>query len=287
MYTSLNAPAIGITGLALPALLTLARDTGFTGLDFDIREARALEAATSRAAVQDLFAAAGVRPGAWGLPVNGVQSDWATDPAELAACAALARALDAPRCATWVPSWNDDRDYAANFACHAAHLRPAAQVLHDHGCRLGLEFLGPKTLRDGKAHGFIHTMDQMLELAAAIGTGNVGLLLDAWHLFTSHGTLADLGRLTAADIVHVRINDAPPGLPFDLVQDTVRHLPLETGVLDLAGFLRGLAALTYDGPVVTEPFNARLNALAARDPAAAAREVASAMSRLWQMSGLA
>jgi sugar phosphate isomerase/epimerase len=115
---------------------------------------------------------------------------------------------------------------------------------------------------------------------------NVGLLMDAWHLFTSGATLADLAALRAQDIVHVHINDAPPGVPFDKVIDTARHLPLETGVLDLPGFIRTLAAMGYDGPVVTEPFSAPLNALAATDPTAAARQVSAAMDRLWDLSGL-
>jgi sugar phosphate isomerase/epimerase len=75
-------------------------------------------------------------------------------------------------------------------------------------------------------------------------------------------------------------------VPFDKVIDTARHLPLETGVLDLPGFMRTLAAMGYDGPVVTEPFSAPLNALAATDPTAAARQVSAAMERLWQLSGL-
>ena len=148
-----------------------------------------------------------------------------------------------------------------------------------------MEFLGPVTLFQGHAHPFIHTMPGMLEIAARIGP-NVGLLLDAWHLFTSGGTLADMTHLRASDIVHVHINDAPIGVPFDKVMDNVRHLPLETGVLDLAGFMRVLARLGYDGPVTTEPFSARLNAVGAADPIAAAREVSAAMDRLWQISGL-
>lgn len=157
-------------------------------------------------------------------------------------------------------------------------------MLADHGCRLGLEFLGPVTLLEGHAHGFIRQMQPMLDMARQIGP-NVGLLLDVWHLFTSGGTLADLGRLTAADIVHLHINDAPRDVPFDRVKDTLRHLPLETGVLDLPGFMRGLAKLGYDGPLATEPFNQRINDVAATDPVAAAREVSMAMDRLWALAG--
>ena len=69
--------------------------------------------------------------------------------------------------------------------------------------------------------------------------------------------------------------------------DTERFLPMQTGALDLVGFMQKLAALDYDGPVTTEPFNQELNALAAEDPQAAAQKVSDAMGQLWQASGLA
>ena len=276
MYKALNCNAIGIKGLTLPETIALARATGFAGVDFDMRQAMALPQA---------FADSGIKPAQWGLPVGGPQSEWAVDLTELDACAKLAADLGSQRCATWVPSWSDSRDLASNTAFHIERLTPVARVLADHGISLGLEFLGPVTLFQGHKYPFIHTMDAMMDMARQIGP-NVGLLMDAWHLFTSGGTLADLAALTAQDIVHVHVNDAPVGVPFDLVVDTVRHLPLETGVLDLPGFLRTLASMGYDGPVVTEPFNARLNAVAATDPTAAATEVSAAMDRLFRLSGL-
>ena len=279
MYKSLNAPAIGIKNMALPDLIALAKSTGFAGVDFDMGEALATPDAPG------LFKAAAIRPAQWGLPVSGVQSEWAVDLALLADCARLAAELGSPRCATWVPSWSDSRDLADNIAVHIDRLTPVARVLADHGCVLGLEFLGPVTLFRDHEFAFIHQMAPMMDMARQIGP-NVGLLLDAWHLFTSGGTLADLARLSARDIVHVHINDAPVGVPFDQASDNVRQLPLETGVLDLPGFMRTLATMGYDGPVTTEPFNARLNAIAARDPGAAAAEVSAAMDRLWRIGGL-
>ena len=128
-------------------------------------------------------------------------------------------------------------------------------------------------------------MGAMLDMAAEIGP-NVGLLLDAWHLYTSGGALTDLETLTPAQIVVVHINDAPKGAAVDSLMDNARHLPLEGGGIDLEGFMRALARIGYDGPVVTEPFNAPLNALAASDPVAAATRVSQAMSRLWARSDL-
>lgn len=285
MYKTLAAPAIGIKDKPLAKVVALAKATGYAGVDYNIREAAALAKATAPAALKALFESAGVKAAAFGLPVEGAQSDWIIDLAALDDMAALAASLGTTRCATWVPSWNDTRDLAENRAYHITQLRPAAAVLARHGISLGLEFLGPKTLRDGHKFGFIWAMGAMLDMAAEIGP-NVGLLLDAWHLYTSGGTLADLAPLTPSQIVVVHINDAPKGVPIDTLMDNARHLPLETGGIDLEGFMRALARIGYDGPVVTEPFNAPLNALAATDPKAAAAQVSKTMSRLWAMSDL-
>ncbi|MDH7571598.1 MAG: TIM barrel protein, partial [Armatimonadota bacterium] len=172
--------------------------------------------------------------------------------------------------------------FAANFQFHVARFAPVARILADHGCRLALEFIGPQTLRNGKRYGFIHTMDGMLALAAAIGE-NVGLLLDAWHLYTSHGTLAEMDLLTNDQVVYVHVNDAPAGVPVDEQKDNVRCLPGETGVIDLPGFLRKLAAIGYDGPVTPEPFSQKLREMSPED---AVRTTAEALRKAWHAAGL-
>ena len=63
-------------------------------------------------------------------------------------------------------------------------------------------------------------------------------------------------------------------------------LPMETGVIDLAGFMRALREMGYDGPVMPEPFSQRINDLAATDPEAAARDAARSMDALWRAAGL-
>jgi sugar phosphate isomerase/epimerase len=286
MYKNLNAGAIGIHNKSLAEVIVLARETGYGGIDFNIREAATLAQEHGVEYVRSLFADNGVLPGQWGLPVAWNQDSWQAELADLPQLAALGVQLGCRRTATWCPSWSDSRDYAANWQWHIERYQPIAKILKEHGCSLGIEFLGPKSLRNGHPYAFIYTLDEMMKLAHDVGTGNVGLLLDAWHLFTSGGTLQDLDRITAADIVTVHINDAPAGIPFDELADTVRCLPLETGVLDLVGFMRKLENLGYDGPVTTEPFNQRINTLAAQDPAAAARAVSEAMDQLWLASGL-
>jgi sugar phosphate isomerase/epimerase len=291
LFKNLSPGAIGIRGLSLAQQIDLAAQAGFDGIDFSIREAAGLADRHGIHYVRDLFEEADVRPGQWGLPVAWRDEDqWQEDLGQLGRLAAVGRELGCTRTATWCPPGSDERDYKENFAWHAARFGAIARVLCDNGCRLGIEFIGPKTLRAKAKYTFIYTLDGMMELARAIadksGTAsdNVGLLLDAWHLYTSGGSIADLDRITAQNVVTVHVNDAPRGLTMAEYIDNDRRLPMETGVIDLPGFVRKLAAMGYDGPVTPEPFSARVNAI--DDPLQAAQLVAEHMEKLWQAGGL-
>lgn len=287
MFKNLRASSIGIRGLPLPDIIQLAAKTGFAGIDFDIREAATLVAQHGLAHVRALFADHQIIPGQWSLPVAWKEdARWQEDLAALPELAAIGVELGCRRTTTWIFPGSDVRPYAENFAWHVNRLRPIAQVLQEQGCHLGIEFVGPKTMRAPHRYPFIYTWREVMQLASEIGTGNVALLLDAWHLYTSGGTLDELDHLTAEDIIVVHISDAPANVPLDEQQDQARCLPLDTGVIDLPGFLRKLQHLGYQGPVTTEPFNRDLNALAAQDPLQAATLVSTRMDQLWQLSGL-
>ncbi|MDE2819654.1 MAG: sugar phosphate isomerase/epimerase [Chloroflexota bacterium] len=285
MYKTLSPGAIGIRGQSLQENLSLAAQTGFEGLDFSIQEAAQIAEAHGVDAVRALFEDAGVKYGAWGAPVNWQGEGWRDDVAALPKLAELAAELGADRCSTWCPPTSTERAFDANFAWHVERLGAIAEVLKTFGIRFGIEFIGPQSLRPADQHDFIHNMESMLALAAAIGTGNVGLLLDAWHLYTSGGAVDDLDKISNADIVNVHVNDAPLGLTMATYNDHDRRLPTETGVLPIEAFMKKLIELGYDGPVTPEPFSKRLNAM--DDPLEAARETAARMTRLWQVAGLA
>ncbi|HKG26915.1 MAG TPA: sugar phosphate isomerase/epimerase family protein [Thermomicrobiales bacterium] len=287
MQKTLAPGAIGVKGLTLAETIDLAAASGFDSIVFDIREAERLADADGVDAVRSLFARAGVQPGYWGLPVAWRDDEKsAADLEALPKRAALARDLGCTRVTTGVMPGSNDLTFDENYAFVVERLRPPAQILADAGCRLGIEFIAPKTLRSTFKHEFIYNLPQTMELATTIGTGNVGLLLDAWHLYTSHGTNADIEGVSADDVVVVHVNDAPPGIPIDEQQDLVRALPLETGVLDIVGFMHALQRIGYDGPVMPEPFSKRLEELGASDPLAAAREAGRSMDALWMAAGL-
>jgi len=284
MFTSLSTGTLGFSA-PLEEALGLARTNGFDGLDLSMGELQRLAGESSIQDVRDRFSAAGVRPGGWGLAVDFRNDDAAYQQglAELPALAALAQGLGSPWCSTWILPFSDELDYEANMRRHAERLRPVAQTLADHGCRLGLEFVGPKTLRAGHRHEFIHTIAGALELGERIGTGNTGLLLDCFHWYTAHGTAEDLAGLSAEQVVYVHVNDAVGGRGPDEQIDNQRMLPGTGGVIDITEFLQALQRMGYDGPVAVEPFNAEINALPEPERVRLAGE---SLARIWAQAGL-
>lgn len=226
--------------------------------------------------------ARGVRYGAAGLPVEFRRDEdrFRSDLAGLPKTAGLMNQLGVTRVATWVMPGHNELTYLQNFKMLEQRFREVAKILKDNDIRLGLEFVGPRTSRSRFRFAFICTHPEMMELAEAIGTGNVGLLLDSWHWYTSHGTVDELLGLSAKDIVHVHVNDAPSGVAVDEQVDSRRALPVTTGVIDLKGFVNALAKIGYDGPVECEPFDQELRQM---EDDAAVQKTAAALRRAWDL----
>ncbi len=224
----------------------------------------------------------GIRYGAAGLPVE-FRRDEATfksGMAQLPKRAALLKQLGVTRVATWITPGHNELTYLQNFKMLETRFREVAKVLQDNDLRLGLEFVGPRTSREKFRFPFACTQVDMMELVEAVGTGNVGLLLDSWHWYTSHGTVKELERLSNKDIVHVHVNDAPAGVEVDQQIDNRRKLPVTTNVIDLKGFINTLVKIGYDGPVECEPFDQELRKM---DQAAIVQTTADSLKRLWEL----
>jgi sugar phosphate isomerase/epimerase len=173
------------------------------------------------------------------------------------------------RMTTYVMPCHDSLTYLNNFKLHASRIREVARVLKDSSVRLGLEYVGPRTLMVSRRYPFIHSMAEMKDLIGEIGTGNVGMLVDSFHWWTSGDTEADILALKNDEVVSVDLNDAAAGVPREQQIDGKRELPTATGVIDLATFLNALNKIGFDGPVRVEPFNKAVNALP-KDEACAA-----------------
>lgn len=285
MYPALSPSNIGVRANSLDEAIAAARTGGFEGVEINPREIAGLARERSSAYVQDLFTSAGLRPAAWALPTawRGGQDEFEESLSELQGLARAAAKIGCPRAYTWILPGSDERPFEDNYRFHVERLAPIARVLADHGCLLGLEFVGTKTIRDGMRHEFVHTMGGMLELAADVGH-NAGLLLDCWHWYTSGGTRDEILALHREQVVYVHVNDAPAGVPADERLDNVRALPGETGVIDIVGFLRALRTIGYDGPVTPEPFKKELADLPSDE--ARLRAVAAAMDEIFGQAGL-
>ncbi len=186
------------------------------------------------------------------------------------------------RVGTWIMPTHDSLTYIQNFKQHVRRLREVALIAEGHGMRLGLEYVGTKSLWSSKAFPFVHTMVETQELIADIGNPNVGFVLDSWHWWTAEEGSADILALRNEDVVSCDLNDAPGGIPRDKQHDTSRELPLATGVIPIKDFLETLVQIGYNGPVRAEPFNKRLNALSNEE---ACSETIIAMRKAFSVVG--
>lgn len=201
--------------------------------------------------------------GSAGLPVDfrGDEARFNQGLRELPRLAAALQKSGATRIGTWISPGSGTRTYLSNFKLHQQRLTEVARVLKDHGLRFGLEYVGTPSARARAKYPFIHSLAETRELIAAIGTGNVGIVLDSWHWWTAGDTEADLLALRNEDVISVDLNDAPTGLKLEQQQDGQRELPAATGVIPVATFLKALQKIDCDAPIRAEPFNKKLNDL--------------------------
>ena len=264
MLIHLQPEAVGIH-LPLQEVIALADRYGYEGINLPLSSIGKGRESMSLEQIEAMMADAGLKFGSFGAP-----SDYTVDQAtynqrmeELRGWLPIAQRLGCDRATSVVRPCSNELEYDANFERHVERLAPMARLLADHDIRLGLEFIGPKTLRDGMKYEFVHTLPQMLDLVEAIAPlrreRHVGVLLDCYHWYTSGGTadqLTDLLDNQKTALVH--INDGVAGRARDEQMDLERRLPCATGIIDSATFVKCLKAIDYDGPVVVEPFEVEL-----------------------------
>jgi sugar phosphate isomerase/epimerase len=268
-YTVLSCDRIGVKANFRESV-DLAVKYGFEGVDPDPGYFAQLSENELKRLLDELKSK-NLKLGSAGLPVE-FREDELTFSEGLKKLPAVSKILakaGVQRVSTWILSFSDELTYLQNFRTHAYRLRACAEVLKDHGQRLGLEYVGPKTSWRSQRHTFIHTLSETKELIVAIGTGNVGVQLDSYHWFNAEETEQDLLTLRNEDVITVDLNDAPAGTPLDKQVDLSRELPAATGVIPVKVFLDALRKIGYEGPIQAEPFNAALRALPREEACAA------------------
>jgi sugar phosphate isomerase/epimerase len=251
----LNAGNIGVKA-SQHELFNMAVKHGFEAISVHASELAEMSHGEVKAFLKDMEYK-NVSWGSAGLPVD-FRKDESTFREGLKPLPDYIRAMEragANRMNTWILSFDHSLTYLQNFKQHVLRLREVATILNDHGVRLGLEYVGPRTLQAVGQFSFIRTMAETRELIAEIDRPNVGFVLDSFHWYCAGETKEDLLTLSNEEIVAVDLNDARSGVPADEQIDGKRELPSATGVIDLKAFLTALISIGYDGPIRAEPFN--------------------------------
>ena len=169
------------------------------------------------------------------------------------------RKIDSVGFCRWIMPTSNNLTYLKNFKIHKERLKECAKIIGDNDMKLGLEFVGPKTLMARDQFSFIRTINELRELISEIDERNVGYQLDTFHLYCANHSIDDLRYLNKDDIIMCQLNDAVNGRTRDEQIDLERNLPGKTGLIDTAPFLNFLQEVGYDRTVSAEPFNKDLN----------------------------
>jgi sugar phosphate isomerase/epimerase len=261
-YANLAIGLLGPFHATVPETIDLAVKYGFEGVDPSADYFASLSDDDLKRLL-DNMQAKNLRFGAAGLPVDFRKDEAAFSDSlkKLPDAASALQRAGISRVSTWFAPSSNDLTYLQNFRQHAYRMRQCAQILDDHGQRLGFEYVAPRTSWTRGRYPFIHSMSEMKELIAAIGTNNLGFRLDSWHWFNAQESAKDILTLRNSDVVTVDLNDAPADLTLNDYMDGHRELPAGTGVIPVKSFLDALAQIGYDGPVQAEPNNADLRAM--------------------------
>jgi sugar phosphate isomerase/epimerase len=277
---SLNTGSIGLEVNQLEAM-KLATEYGFNAMTVHLNEMINMDKSERMDFVEQMKSK-GISWGSTNLPMEFRASEKTFKKAlnELPRKAEVLQEIGGTRMNTWIMPTHKTLTYIENFEQHQERLQQVANVLGHYDIRLGLEYVGPKTLMTRDRFSFIHTMQELKMLMDAIDESNVGFVLDSFHWFCAEESVADLLTLDKEDIVTVDLNDATAGRNAAEQIDNERNLPLVSGVIDTKAFLSALARIGYDGPIRAEPFN---NALNEMDNEAAIQATADAMKKAFAL----
>lgn len=293
MYGCWNARAVGLD-LSAEETIEIAAKAGFQGVDLlvrDIAESGA-DVDVLRRRMDDL----GLRGGGWSLPVNwrNDAESFEADLRQLPRHAETAARLGLFRTGTWV-RFESEPVEPATLTDEAARRRAAessiarqmdrlgriAHILHAYGSRIGLEIIGSRSEKTGRGVPLVGTHAELARQFAPLRDvhKNVGVLVDAFHLFASGERLDDALAWGPDSVVWVHLAD-PAHQDRETLRDWERALPGGSPTSSCADMLTSLARLDYRGPVTVEPLS-RCRSLEGLDPIARALQTRAALRRVW------
>jgi sugar phosphate isomerase/epimerase len=147
-----------------------------------------------------------------------------------------------------------DREDDLDEELFASEFDRLATEAHTHGTRIGFE---------PPADSMMPTIFPAVDLVRAVANPAGGLLVDIWHIFrsgTGYDQLVDV--LPPEYVFAVELSDGraePVGTLYDDTFDN--RLPPGRGEFDVAGFIRALDALGFEGPWGLEVMSTELRSL--------------------------
>lgn len=279
----------------LPAgeTIELASKCGFDGVDLAVRDL--LDGGEDPVRLRARMNELGLIGGAWPLPVawRGDAGKFAEDLERLPFYAEAAATLGLLRTGTWVMPETPRQPVSEESlesvltevaALHVERLGAIARVLDVHGVRLGLEVIGVESFRKGEGIPFVPRLADFDQRLGALWdeAPNLGILIDAFHLYAAGETVEAGLPWGVGRVVWVHVADLPKGAAADrrLMHDNDRGLPGEHAAVDCRGMLERLERAGYAGPVTAEPMPG-CRSLAGLNPEATAHHVAAALHSVW------
>ena len=241
-------------------MIELALTYGFKGMDLNFQdfhdraEAKGLDYA--RRLIDSALKTGRIQLGTFDLPIQWDVDDEAfgAELAKLPELAKMAADMGCKRCIATLEPAGDKRPYHENFEFHKFRFGDICKALGPLGIQLGLAYRAAENLRKEQAFQFIHDMEGITTLINMIDATNVGLAFDSWNFRVSGGSIDDLKKLGAGQIVSVRLADLPGDevAPADITEEH-RFMPGSTGRIDFEPIMATLRESGYDGPVTAAP----------------------------------
>jgi sugar phosphate isomerase/epimerase len=144
-----------------------------------------------------------------------------------------------------------DRDLQAARDRVARAIERLVPYAHERGVTLGIEPMNPIYAAD---RGVISTLAQALDMAERFEPGDVGVVVDTFHLWWEPG-IAEQVQRAAERIVSYQISDWITPLPPDTL---LARGMMGDGHIDFTAFTNFVVKAGYRGDIEVEIFNADL-----------------------------
>jgi sugar phosphate isomerase/epimerase len=266
--------------LPLEERAALAQRNGYQGLDFSLGD---IQSIGSPDAVKTILDRHNLEPstigGVLGAQVTVPEEEWAPALAQVREKAQQAAAVGGTRTGTVLPHRAEvPKDQL--WPLVVKRIKQLDEALDGTSVRLGMEFLGVKTLRLERPHVFVGSMADFNTMLDEAGAKNVGITLDSYHWYSAEDSLDTIRQTPASRIVLLHVNDAKD-LPRDQLMDQDRLLPGE-GVIPLADWLKAIDSTGFDGFIALEVLGPRLADVNAEERAKLGKDTIAPLLALLQ-----